>query len=111
MYVTASSMANYGVRLRKHVRVVWDAGADGFELLRELLPRSLEAGDLRELADGQNVPVRMTFDLGNWGCLDVDPTGRRKSSGGTSVHRPDASATRTKAARPDKLPNTDRREK
>lgn len=64
IYVTANSLMNEGVSLRFAMRAAQDAGADGFEIRRELLPQDIQADDVRELrsqlADFRLPPIYST---------------------------------------------------
>ena len=49
VYITANSLMSEGVSIRYALQIARDAGVDGFEVRRELLPRDMQAGDVREL--------------------------------------------------------------
>ncbi len=49
VYVTANSLMSMGISLEFAVQTAKDAGADGFEVRRELLPQDMQASDVREL--------------------------------------------------------------
>ncbi len=49
IYVTANSLMREGVSLRFAMQIARDAGVDGFEIRRELLPQDMQADDVREL--------------------------------------------------------------
>lgn len=49
VYVTANSLMSDGISLEFALRAAKDAGADGFEVRRELLPQGLQANDSRKL--------------------------------------------------------------
>ena len=49
IYVTANSLMSKGMSLEFALQVAQDAGADGFEVRRELLPQDMQSDEVREL--------------------------------------------------------------
>jgi sugar phosphate isomerase/epimerase len=49
IYVTANSLVNDHISLLDAIEIARDAGADGFEVRRELLPTRLDAGEVEEV--------------------------------------------------------------
>jgi sugar phosphate isomerase/epimerase len=49
IYVTANSLMNDDITLSTAIRIARDAGADGFELRRELLPPSMQPHEIQDI--------------------------------------------------------------